>query len=251
MRRLLVVLLYQLWSFSAFAAGETGFRLISNTVTSGSYSIPYTVYLPSIDGPVAGLPITLFLHGSGQRGNDGQAQLTEGIGPAFTKHPERFNTIIVLPQCPSDMNWSDHMNPQDLSSPLVQDLALQALDETTATYLPSATQVYLTGLSLGGISTYAIAAEYPDRFAAIMPIAGTGDPAIAPALAQMPIWSYHGDLDSDVPIKGDRALIAAIRATGNPNVHFTQVLLAFHDVWDQAYRDKKALHWLFRQKLPH
>lgn len=44
-------------------------------------------------------------------------------------------------------------------------------------------RIYLSGLSMGGFGSFAIAAKYPGRFAAIAPICGGGNPASLDALA--------------------------------------------------------------------
>jgi hypothetical protein len=46
-------------------------------------------------------------------------------------------------------------------------------------------------------------------------------------------------------------MVAAVRATGNPNVHYTEYPWTFHDAWDQAYGDEAQMKDFFSQKLPH
>ena len=66
------------------------------------------------------------------------------------------------------------------------------------------------GLSMGAMTGMGLAIHHPDRFAAIAPICGGGDPADAPQLAKTPIWAFHGDADRTVKKEQSRSMVAAI-----------------------------------------
>src|SRR5262249_30321293 len=57
------------------------------------------------------------------------------------------------------------------------------------------------GLSMGGFGTWAVALAAPDRFAAMAPICGGGDPARVGALRHLPGWAFHGARDPIVPLQ--------------------------------------------------
>jgi predicted peptidase len=108
-------------------------------------------------------------------------------------------------------------------------------------------RIYLTGLSMGGYGTWDLAARQPERFAAILPICGGGDEATAPRLAKLPIWCFHGDADTVVPVERSRTMIAAVRAAGG-SPKYSELPGVGHDSWTPAYRDPAVLDWLFAKR---
>jgi predicted peptidase len=232
---------------TASAGDQILYRLVQKRVQINSYSIPYVIYIPGANPDPKNQPVILYLSGSGERGSDGMLQTTSGIGPSLNS--KRFPAVVVMPQCPLNKVWSDAMDPADPSSPRVEDLALKALDEASEIYDSDPDRVYLTGTSLGGFAAWDIASQYPDRFAAVLAIAGGGSPAtMAPLLKSVPIWAANGRWDTTVPRKRTREMVAAVRAQGNPNVHYTEYFFDMHNCWDDAYRDETILKWLFEQR---
>jgi pimeloyl-ACP methyl ester carboxylesterase len=71
-------------------------------------------------------------------------------------------------------------------------------------------RVYVTGLSMGGYGTWALAIAFPTRFAAIVPVCGGGEPERAYRIAHLPAWVFHGALDEIVPLSESEAMVAAL-----------------------------------------
>src|SRR5205823_10059822 len=112
--------------------------------------------------------------------------------------------------------------------------ALAMLDEVMKEYKTDAKRVYLTGLSMGGMGTWSIATAMPDKFAAIVPICGRGDPKQAEKLKDLPIWCFHGEADPTVPVARSRDMIEAVKkAGGHPK--YTEYPGVKHDSWLKAY----------------
>lgn len=178
-------------------------------------------------------PLLIFLHGSGERGLD--LSLLTFHGPwAFLKaHPE-YQCITVAPQCPLGTWWQ---------TPFVDDF----IKEVMATYRVDPDRVYLTGLSMGGFGTWNEACAHPERFAAIAPICGGGDPKQAAALKNVPTWTFHGDADRTVPIAGTQAMVDALKAAGG-DVRFTIYPGVGHNSWTQTYNNPNFYAWLFAQR---
>jgi predicted peptidase len=219
------------------AAAETGF--LNKSVRAGDRSMPYVVYLPREHTSKKRWPVILFLHGAGERGDNGLSQSQVGIGTAIRMHPERFPCLVVMPQAPRGNGWRGESN----------ELALRALDEVVKKYKGDPSRLYLTGLSMGGYGTWEIAAKYPDRFAAVMPICGGGDPtAMASTLKSLPIWVFHGDADQAVPVQRSREMVEAIKAAGSASIKYTEYPGVGHNSWDNAYGDAEAITWLLSQK---
>ena len=214
---------------------ETGF--IHKSIPIDGRSYPYVVYVPQDYSAQSTWPVFLFLHGKGERGSDGLAQTRVGIGPAIREHPERFPCIVVMPQCDPEYMWDGPMEA----------LALAALDRTLAEYAADDAHVVLTGLSMGGRGTWTIGARHADRFCALVPICGWGEPETADALAHMPIWAWHGDADPVVPVDNTRKMADAIRAAGG-TVRYTELPGVTHNSWDAAYGSPELIAWMLGEQ---
>jgi predicted peptidase len=142
--------------------------------------------------------------------------------------------IVVSPQCPRRSSWS---SPEQVA-------VLKALlDEITEKYRVDESRVYLTGLSMGGYGTWALASTYPERFAAIAPICGGGQPRMARRLRGVPIWVFHGAKDGTVPLARSEEMVEAVKKAGG-SVEFTVYPEAKHDSWTVTYDNPKLYDWL-------
>lgn len=232
-------------------------RFVERTVAVAGRRFRYQVYLPAGYAERRRWPVILFLHGAGERGTDGRRQTTVGLGPALRAHPRRFPAIVVFPQAPPDSQWVG----------LPAEAALAALDRTLAEFRGDPDRVYLTGISMGGHGAWYLAYRHPERFAALAPICGWVEerpefpgsvpvvpsdsgpvlPALARRLAGMPIWIFHGEADSVVPVGASRGAAAALRA-GSSAVRYTEYPGLGHNVWDAAYGSDDFARWLLAQR---
>jgi predicted peptidase len=178
-------------------------------------------------------PLLIFLHGSGEAGDDLEKVKAHGPPEIVASRPD-FPFIVASPQSASDSTF----DPVALNVMLDELLARLPIDKD---------RVYLTGLSLGGIWSYGWASRNPERFAAIAPVCGRWEPDDACRLKDMPTWAFHGALDDAVPIDGDKAMIAAINACGG-HAQLSVYPDIGHDVWDVAYADPKLYEWLLQQR---
>ncbi len=200
------------------------------------------------------VPLVLFLHGAGERGDDpwqvNRHFVTQIVEPEFR---ERFPCYVVAPQCPREKTWSaaTWSLPDSEAMPPEPTEPMRAAIEILERYLKlpgvDHSRVYLTGLSMGGFGSWELAARHPERFAAVIPICGGGDESQAKRLAGLPIWAFHGAEDRVVPAARSRDLVEAIRrAGGTPK--YTEYAETGHDSWSQTYRDPDgALAWMFAQ----
>ena len=92
-----------------------------------------------------------------------------------------------------------------------------------------------------------MAVRTPNRFAAILPICGGGDPSQAKRIAHIPAWVFHGAKDPVVPIAGSEKMVEALKKNGG-NVKFTVYPDAEHDAWTETYANPKIYEWLLQQK---
>jgi predicted peptidase len=190
----------------------------------------YLLYNPSLKAKKKDVkwPLLVFLHGRGERGNN--LNLVKKHGPAKIVEHKDLPFIIASPQCPrTDLWW----NPKIVAG---------LVDELLQKHPIDPTKVYLTGLSQGGFGTWATAAEYPEKFAAIAPVCGGGKVQWAKKYGSLPIWNFHGDADNVVPVRLSRGMVEAIRKAGGKIKH-TEYPGVGHDSWTKTYRDPKLYEW--------
>ena len=185
-------------------------------------------------------PIILFLHGSGETGSDGQKQAKVGLAPAIRKQEKagkHFPFFAVFPQS-QKRTWG-------ANSPDGQ-RAIAILDAVEKEYRIDKKRQYLTGLSMGGFGTWSFAMKYPDRWAAIVPCCGGGNPANVKEIKDIPTWVFHGDADPAVNIEKGRQMVAALKEAG-AKPKFTVYPGVGHNCWDKAYGTPGLYTWLLEQ----
>ena len=193
-----------------------------------SQGYKYLLYKPSSKPSKGKWPLLVFLHGRGERGSN--LNLVKKHGPAKIVETKDLPFVIASPQCPrTDLWWKP-----EIVTGLVDDLLQKHPIDPD--------RVYLTGLSQGGFGTWATAAQYPDKFAAVAPICGGGKPEWAKKYGSLPIWNFHGDADKVVPVRLSRVMVEAIKKAGGKIKH-TEYPGAGHDSWTKTYRNPKLYEW--------
>lgn len=240
---------------------QTGF--LDRTITLKGTAHKYQVFVPENWSPRQKWPMILFLHGAGERGSDGLLQTDVGLPHAIRLDRSRFNTIVVIPQCVKDSWWV---------TPDMEELALSALAAATKEFKGDLKRTYLTGLSMGGYGSWSLAAKFPGKFAAIVPICGgivlpehlkqmrpdlaslayPDDPKsyqeVAKKIGKTPVWIFHGGADDVVPPDGSRQLNDALKAAGG-DVRYTEYPGVGHNSWDKAYAEPDLMTWMLSHSL--
>lgn len=214
-------------------AAEPGGQAAVEVEAPAAVPLRFLLYLPQDYDAQEKWPLLLFLHGSGERGNDLEKVKIHGP-PRLIAEGRQFPMIVVSPQCPNLRRWE----MTDLDT---------LLKYVETTYKVDPDRVYVTGLSMGGFGTWQLAANYPDRFAAIVPICGAGEKDTAASIAHVPTWVFHGGNDGAVPLRGSTEMIKAMQqAGGDPK--FTFYPLADHDSWTESYNNPELYEWLLAQR---
>jgi len=262
MKRFALCLLFLLIALPAFARKvDTGF--LDRTVTSDGTTYRYQVFLPNNWTKKQKWPVILFLHGSGERGDTGLPQTDVGIGHAIRFSEKEIPFVVVMPQCRKEKTWTTADQ---------QAQALAALEQTIKEFHGDRDRVYLTGLSMGGYGTWDLAAKYPGKFAAYVPVCGgiqglpdypsiggslgkdakVTDPYAETArrIGRTPVWIFHGDGDPSVPVEESRKMAEALKAAG-ANYKYTEYPGVGHNSWEKAYAEPDLVPWLLAQKLAH
>ncbi len=219
--------------------------LLDRTITVGGLDYGYQVYVPEKIREGKKLPVILFLHGIGQRGTGG---IVPSRGPAslIARHYlERVPAIIALPQCRPERYWSNREQAE---------MAVAVLDQTTSEMDGDQERLSVIGVSMGGYGAWYLAAEYPDKFSAAVPICGgsplrSGDrfDAIARKVGRTPFWLFHGADDQVVPVTESRLMDEALKAVGG-NVRYTEYEGVGHSVWLNVMKEPELLPWVLGQR---
>jgi poly(3-hydroxybutyrate) depolymerase len=228
---------------SAFANLRTGQHAYSYTLASGT-QINFWMYLPAAYQPTKKWPLILYLHSSLEQGSNLNLVRERALPKKLEQAPS-LPFIVISPQIEANY-WYFYVDTlETLLSGLEKELPIDTHQE------------YLTGFSLGGYGTWAYAYHYPERFAAIAPVAGSLDensffmvPGDFCRMKAVPVWAFHGELDVNVSAQEDNALIKALSECGGeakitlyPEVRH---LLAA----ELAYADENLYTWLLAHTRP-
>ena len=237
-------------------------HFLERSLSINEQTYRYRVWLPPNYTKLRRWPVVLYLHGSGERGDDNVRQIGVGLAPALEHFSNRYQCVVVFPQCADGQEWYGPM----------EQMALAALQQTVSEFHGDPRRISLTGISMGGAGAWYIG-RHQKRFASIVPVCGevkrqsddpfpsdppgdlmsllsSADPyaALARAIGTTPVWAVHGAQDEVVPVTESRTMTAALREAGGI-VRYTEVPDAGHDVWDQAYANESLVLWMLEQRL--
>ncbi|MEZ0389455.1 MAG: PHB depolymerase family esterase [Verrucomicrobium sp.] len=197
----------------------------------------YLLSLPEDFGkdPARKWPLVIFLHGAGERGDD-LARLQKHGPPKLIAAGKKIPAIVVSPQVPAGSAWNSH--------------GVKALiDKIVATHPVDQDRIYLTGISMGGFGTWDTLFDYPDTFAAAVPICGGAGVkfVMAQRVKNIPIWIFHGAKDPVVEPSFSQRIYTTLNKLGAP-VKLTLYPDLQHDSWTVTYDNQEVWDWLFQQK---
>lgn len=238
-------------------SGVRGFRINSSTIQGAAYQ----VYEPKMAKKGRKVPLIMFLHGAGERGQDSLLAVKEGIGPAIQKFPDRFPAVVAFPQCPKKSWWS---------SARCVEIFDDVYKDVLANYKIDRSRVYLTGLSMGGYGVWLFAEKYPHDWAALLSVSGRSKPAhnypawpqsiadrfpgkeryreTAKALSYFPLYIVHGEKDPVVPVEESRKIAKYLRGL-DLDFTYDELKGRGHNIWDDVYQDESIISWLFNHRL--
>jgi len=172
---------------------------------SDGQQLLYNIYQPKTDNEK--LPLLIFLHGAGERGNDNSAQLVH-IAPILTNEVNRkkYPAILLFPQCPENEYWANIDVSQDGGwtpnstghpSPPMQRV-IELIETFRSNPNVDTDRIYISGLSMGGFGTFDLLARHPDWFAGAIPICGGADLNNVAPYKNTPLWIFHGAKDPGI-----------------------------------------------------
>jgi predicted peptidase len=220
------------------------------------FALPYRLFVPPSCAPDKPCGLLLFLHGAGERGSDNQAQLVNDALAFVDPGAQAENpTIVVYPQCPPGRQWVNNDwkdgSYRVANTPVSQPMAaaLELLTWVQGNFAVDPARILVSGLSMGGYGTWDVVVRQPTLFAGALALCGGGDPSMAAAIRDVPVWAFHGNHDQAVPVRGSRMMVTALREAGG-QPRYTEIAGHGHDVWTIAYRDPAVVRWLLSQRRP-
>ena len=260
--RCFVILLLLVMPFGSFMkAQESDFSIEQLPDTSlfeshwhveGNDTLPYLLYRSEKAITMTeALPMVVFLHGAGERGNDNFMQLKHCVKYFLNDTvTSRYPFLLMVPQCPNGKRWvnTDWSLPEHTmdSVPTTELHSVMAvLESLVACGVVDASRVYICGISMGGYGVWDALQRWPERFAAAIPICGGGDPAYARAMKDIPIYIFHGLLDGVVIPSRSIQMYNALKEVGNEEVILVTYPELGHVCWDMAFSTPGLFGWLF------
>lgn len=249
---LVLFLLFFCYSHANTAFAQSSRFSVNQYVNSSGDTLLYRQLYPDYD-TMRKYPLVIFLHGSGERGNDNEAQLKWGVmnfatDQAMILHP----AFVIAPQCPANMLWANFERGKGTqlilrTAPSKPMKLLRELIDKLIKEMPVDTnRIYITGLSMGGFGTYDAIERYPHLFAAAVPVCGGGDISRAATISHIPIWIFLGAEDAAVNPQFSLEMLQALTKAG-AHPGFTQYPEVGHFSWPGAYSDPLMMEWMFRQ----
>ncbi|SNZ02081.1 alpha/beta hydrolase-fold protein [Flagellimonas pacifica] len=219
-------------------------------------TMPYRILLPKDYDSSQKYPLLLFLHGSGERGDNNKSQLVHGSS-LFLKDEvrEKYKAIVVFPQCAANSSWAKvdsegrypnrefifYEDPEPTKDMILLENLLKNLKQS---YKVDENRIYVGGLSMGGMGTFELVRRNPKMFAAAFPICGGANPLISKKLAKPDWWVFHGDEDQVVPEKYSAGMVKAMKKI-DIDVKYSVYPGIGHNSWDNAFAEPELLAWVF------
>ncbi len=210
--------------------------------------IGYLEYLPpGYNSTTDNYPIVISLHGIKEKGtsSNNPSRIKEGVNkvanvglPKYVKNGANFPFILISPQLKSKhRGWS-------------ADYVIEVLSHVKDYLRIDERRIYLTGLSLGGFGVWKTVAEFPEVFAAIVPICPGGNTITKAddiAAENIATWGFHGNKDPMVSHAVSTKMINALNSSSkkpNPMAKITIFEGMGHVIWDKVYLETNALDWM-------
>ncbi|MCI0527839.1 MAG: prolyl oligopeptidase family serine peptidase, partial [Nitrospira sp.] len=159
--------------------------LPSQSIRVGDAEMNYGLYVPASYDPFRRYPLIICLHGAGFDGNTYLDRWQPRLGEDY---------ILACPTLGGGDWWTREG----------EELVLAVLLKVSREYHIDSNRVFLTGMSTGGIGTFLIGLNHPDRFAALIPMAGVLPHTLFPLLdnaKNTPFYLIHGAQDQVMPVQ--------------------------------------------------
>ena len=253
-----VILITIIALISSYLYSQESYQAAEYTSPNTGLTLKYRYLTPQKTKNGKKYPLVIFLHGSGERGSDNQAQLFHGSGMFLNPvNREKYPAYVLFPQCPQEFSGAyergklETLDPHRMpENPPLQPI-MQAVMDLINSYIAKedvdSRRVYIIGLSMGGMATFDLVIRFPETFAAAIPICGSVNPTRLSAAKDVHFRIFHGDADKSVPVEGSREAYKALKAAG-ADVEYIEFAGCTHNSWNPAFNYPDFMKWLFKQR---
>ena len=198
------------------------------------------IFVPESYDPQSECPLIIYLHGHSDTTTWDLPWYNE---PLVSSDP----CIVMTPKCPVEETdgWGNSFSSE--ISPMMQK-TYEMLDLLEEAFNLDYNRFYIYGTSMGGFGTYGVIQDNPDMFAAAYVQCGRGSTEIAPILAEIPLWIFHGSEDYIVPVEPARDLYQAVLDAGGTQIRYTEYEGVGHNVWDYTRNETTLRPWFLAQR---
>lgn len=213
-------------------------QLAAKSSTSIKSDLNYLIYTPDdYASSDKTYPLVVWLHGGDQGGTDIEKVRSSGI-PKLIEDGKTFPFLVFSPQNPSE----------ELLYPIEKVEA--ALEEVMSKYRVDRTRVSVVGFSRGGFGTWALSEQFPEKFAAVVPIAGGGNRHyLSRTNEKTAFWVFHGTDDGVIPLSDSVVLYERLVGLKR-NARLSVLEGVDHSgVEWAALNDPELWDWLLKQRL--
>ena len=205
-------------------------KLLENNI----YPLKALLFTPSKE--ITNLPLIIYLHGAGERGEKIDHLYRHGI-PKLINDGKEIPAVVLCPQCPRELVWNN-----------IVDKVKNLIDLIVSEYKISLDRISITGSSMGGFGTWEMGLSYPNFFSAIAPVAGGGLSWRAERLITTPVKAYHGKLDIDVPLIHSQLMVDSVNAHGGKAELVILDEFGHNDGIDYTYFNTDIISWLLEKR---
>lgn len=223
----------------------------------------FAAFLPDNFEQIDRPPLIIFLHGSGERGNDPGLPLK---GNAHVFENLQLPAAIIFPQC----NWEHRA-----FYGAMEERVFRAISIASNLLGTDSTRAFLSGYSMGGSSSLWLAAKHKDKFPAVICIApgitwmGEEHPPHLPAhdkdlfvemfvaenrteliaaqVHSIPFWFLQGTEDEPCPIEETRQLVSEMRKLDG-RTRLTEFEGLDHESLTLALEEEGLFDWLLSHR---
>lgn len=214
--------------------------------------VPFLLHVPELKvGDEA--PLLIYLHGTGGLGTDNLKPLfNDAGGVAKSFMDESFQnyraSFVMIPQCSTIGGWD--RGSLDVPTIAMRGLvdAIRLMDKDPEMSIDPS-QIFLTGLSMGGAGVFDGLSKFPRLFAAGIAISAiSSEEAFSREMGNLaPLWIAVNKGDRDYEERTREFRRHYIAEGGDIRISvFDQ---KGHNAWDALLKDQAFRQWLFRQEV--
>lgn len=195
---------------------------------NGEPPIYYSISVPEKYSPSKPVPLVLALHFGGDPEGAGRAVLEILVAQGLAD----LGAVIVAPDSKGG-GWNSTANEHAVNL---------LVDDVLKNYNIDRKKIAVTGFSMGGAGAWYYGMKYPDRFSAVIPIAGT--PPASLTNWRLPLFAIHSRDDEVVPIAATQRAIAELRKNGTRAELIELAGIRHHQTYRFVDALRRAVPWL-------